>query len=373
MTQAYSGNKGLVSPERAHRYSGLDGLRGIGAACVIVLHVWLFQYADDGKPGKQTADLVIGELRLVLPMFFVLSGFLLVRPWLKAAAAGTAQPSVREYLRRRAGRILPGYWVALIGALVVVWGSNNRLMPPVDHLPLFLLFAQNYDIDSLGRLDPPMWTLGVEVAFYLVLPVIGWLLVRGRVGSRMQIAIFLLFVAGGIAFNTWAEMTDAPRTLTTSLLSQAPYFAIGMVTAVLCLKRMAPAWLALAGLALVIGDAAWHINTNTRFEHWITDIPAGVGFAMIIAASPKVLDLLPFRVLGKLSYGLYLWHFPVIIWMRLNGYWPDQGLLIDVAAVAVPTTLLATASWFLIERPSIAWSHRKPAERGQVRADPVKI
>lgn len=361
-----------MTPDRAQRFSGLDGLRGIGAACVILVHVWLFEYADAGKPDKQTLDLIIGELRLVLPMFFVLSGFLLVAPWLKAAAAGTDPPDLKLYLRRRAARILPAYWAALLGSLLLVWGADARMMPPADHLHLFVLFAQNYDGDSIGRLNPPMWTLGVEVAFYLMLPVIGWILVRGRTTPRVQLAIFALILAAGIGFNIWAEMTDAPRTLTTSLLSQAPYFAIGMAAAVLCLKRGAPEILAIAGLALVAGNAYWHSVTDTRFEHWITDVPAGIGFAMIIAATPRVLDLLPFRVLGKLSFGLYLWHFPVIVWMRLNGTWPDQGLVIDFVAVTVPTVVFATMSWYFIERPAIAWSHRKTRRRARVRPDAIK-
>jgi peptidoglycan/LPS O-acetylase OafA/YrhL len=350
----------------------LDGLRGTAAVCILVLHAWLFEYADAGKPDKQAVDLIIGELRLALPMFFVLSGFLLVRPWLKAAAAGTDPPSVRDYLRKRGARILPAYWAAVIGSVILVWGANSALMPPLGHLPLFFAFAQNYDVHSLGRLDPPMWTLGVEMAFYLVLPVIGWVVVRGRTGPKAQIAICLTLIAAGTAFNWWAHTAGAPRTLTTSLLSQAPYFAIGMATAVLCLNRSPPPWLPLAGIALVAADAVWHVNTYAEIEYSIRDIPAGVGFALIVASPPRLFDLLPFRVLGRLSYGLYLWHFPVIVWMRLNNMWPEQGLVIDALVVFVPTLALATLSWALIERPAIAWSHRKPGRRAAVRPEAVR-
>lgn len=358
------------------RYPGLDGLRGIGAVCVILLHVWLFEYADAEKPAKRTIDLAIGELRLVLPMFFVLSGFLLVRPWLKAAAAATSPPSTRTYLRRRAARILPGYWAALAGSVFLVWGADDGVMAPVDHLPLFLVFAQNFDIDTLYRVDPPMWTLAVEVSFYLTLPLLGWLFVRARSGPRLQLLVCMLLVIGGVAFNTWAERSAAWPTLTASLLSQLPYFAFGMAAAVLVLRRTVgprtKATLVIAGLALVIGDAVWHIHTDAAYEHWITDLPAGVGFAMIIAATPAVLNLLPFRVLGKLSYGLYLWHFPIIVWLRLNDLWPGGGLLVSFTLVLIPTTLIAALSWRWLERPAIAWSHREPRRRPPARPEPVE-
>lgn len=355
-----------VSPERAHRLSGLDGLRGAGAVCIVVMHVWLFEYADAGKPDKQSLDLIIGELRLVLPMFFVLSGYLLVRPWLKAAAGDADPPNVRDYLTKRGARILPGYWLAIIGSVVLIWGADGRLMPSADQLPLFVLFLQNYNIETVGHLNPPMWTLGVEMTFYLLLPIIGWVFVRGRTGALAQLAICMLILAAGIAFNTWAEVTGAPRTLTTSLLSQSPYFALGMAAAVLCRLRRPPGWLWVPGLALVAVDAYWHIKTNAGLEHSLRDIPAGVGFAMLVASPPKLMNMQPFRVLGKLSYGIYLWHFPVIIWLRLNDFWPEQGLVIDSCIVLVPTLLIAALTWHFVERPAIAWSHRAPRERDRL-------
>src|SRR5688500_7022151 len=99
-----------VSPEHTNRLSGLDGLRGTAALCIVVMHVWLFEYADAGKPDKSTVDLILGEWRLAVPLFFVLSGFLLIRPWLKAAAEKGDPPNVRAYLRKRGARILPAYW-----------------------------------------------------------------------------------------------------------------------------------------------------------------------------------------------------------------------------------------------------------------------
>lgn len=354
------------------RHSGLDGLRGIGALCVILVHVWLFEYADDGKPAKNGVDLVIGELRLALPMFFVLSAFLLVLPWLQAAAGEREAPDVLRYFKRRAGRILPGYWLALAGSVAVLWGSGNRLMPPLDHLPLFALFAQNQDPDSIGRLNPPMWTIGVEVSFYLVLPVIGWLILRSRASRRTQVAGCVALVLAAIAFNGWAYETGAPRTLTTSLLSQAPYFAIGIAAAAIARGKRVSGWWAICGFALVAGNATWHITADSTAEHWLTDVPAGIGFAMLVAAAPAGLDVGPVRFLGRISYGLYLWHFPVIAWLRLNDSWPGDGLPIAYAAVLLPTTAIACLSWYCVERPAVAWSHRKRPARRAVQPSAVK-
>src|SRR3954454_4417818 len=108
------------------RLDALDGLRGLAALGVLVLHVWMFSYGDNGKPPKGLLDLALGELRLGVQLFFVLSGFLLFRPFVAAALDGAGRvPSLTRYAIRRAARILPGYWLAL--------GASFLLLRHLEH------------------------------------------------------------------------------------------------------------------------------------------------------------------------------------------------------------------------------------------------
>ena len=113
------------------RTGALDGLRGLAAAGIVVLHTWMFHRGHLGHPDKTATDVVIGELRLGLVCFFVLSGYLLARPFVRAALDGTPMPRLGTYLGRRAARILPAYYLAGAGAWVLLTsiGHPNRPEP----------------------------------------------------------------------------------------------------------------------------------------------------------------------------------------------------------------------------------------------------
>jgi peptidoglycan/LPS O-acetylase OafA/YrhL len=97
------------------RLSGIEGLRAVAALAVLTFHVVLFSPAVGSLPLQlpHHGERVFSGLRFGLTLFFVLSGFLLYRPFVAAAMAKRPLPSIRDYLRRRALRILPAYWVIL--------------------------------------------------------------------------------------------------------------------------------------------------------------------------------------------------------------------------------------------------------------------
>src|SRR3954452_4146436 len=97
------------------RMHALDGLRGLAALGVVLLHVWIYTGAN--APDKSlTTDLWMGELRLCVLLFFVLSGFLLALPWVAAARGEREAPKLGRYIARRAARIVPAYWLVLARA-----------------------------------------------------------------------------------------------------------------------------------------------------------------------------------------------------------------------------------------------------------------
>ncbi len=161
------------TPERS---SAIDGARGLAALSVLLFHAWLYTRVDVSASARETTlDYALHEGRLGLVLFFVLSGFLLWRPFVAAARGRRPRPGTREYLVRRGARVLPAYYLALAGSLVLLWGASETpgvRLPPAELLPHFLVFAQNFNPATVMKLDPPMWTLAVEVSFYLLLPLL---------------------------------------------------------------------------------------------------------------------------------------------------------------------------------------------------------
>jgi peptidoglycan/LPS O-acetylase OafA/YrhL len=360
-----------VAPTPRNR--ALDGLRGLAALSVLAFHAWMYSRPVPTAGGRETvADTVLHELRIGLVLFFVLSGYLLYRPW----AAGRP-PTLERYALARTLRIVPAYLVALAGAVVLLWPIPHAAgvrLPPAEQLPLFLVFAQNLSEQTVMRLDPPMWTLAVEVSFYAVLPLLGAAALRLR-GGRALVPLALL--GAGVAYNAWlARMPVVTQPAVKSLPAMAPYFALGMLAAVALAHRQpgprARAALIAAGLALVLGDLVWQaaLAADGRSDLWpriLRDGPAAAGFAAIVAAAAaggagwegRVLGWRPLAGVGTVSYGLYLWHVPLLLWLRAHGLLPLDAL--GALLVVTPVALVAaTASWRLVERPWLRPGLRRP-------------
>jgi peptidoglycan/LPS O-acetylase OafA/YrhL len=358
-----------VTDVRKRRAAAIDGLRAIAAVSVVVYHAWLYTLPGVSASHRETlGDQVIHELRLGLVLFFVLSGFLLYQPWVRSALSGGPAPRLGAYLLRRAARILPAYYLAVAGSIILLWaikGSPGVRFPPTGDLWTFAVFAQNFSDTTVLKLDPPLWTLAVEVSYYLVLPGLGWLALRLRGAGRTgQLAVPTAMILFGVAYN---HAIDGQSALFPSKLlpAMAPYFAAGMIAAVLAEGRAIRrrlSWALLGGGALIVsGDAWWAADGATRGSHsiWLhvlRDLPAAAGFACIIAAAaratapPRALSARPLAWVGTVSYGVYLWHVPVILFLRAHGALPLNvpGALV----VALPITLgVAALSWYLVEAP----------------------
>jgi peptidoglycan/LPS O-acetylase OafA/YrhL len=362
-----------ASPRRT-RLDALDGLRGLAALGVLVLHVWMFSYGDNHKPPKGFLDFALGELRLGVQLFFVLSGFLIFRPYVAAVLEGARKgPSLTRYAIRRAARILPGYWLALGASFLLLKHLDHPMQVDPAELPVFLVFAQNHFLETIKHLDPPMWTLAIEVSFYATLPVFGLLalkLVGGR-GRPALLALTLLVIAGGALSTVLAYTHRWPETLSTSLLPHLVEFGAGMTVAVLlqgggALRRRSAGALAVAGVVLVVANSWWHATGagSQDVRSWVGDAPGVAGLALVLAvlvAGPwpaRLLSRGPAKWLGSISYGVYLIHFPVIVFLRMTERWPEDSLsreLLKVMAITIP---LATFSWLCVERPAIRWAQR---------------
>src|SRR3954470_6005979 len=200
------------------RSAGLDGVRGLAALSVFMFHVWL--YGAKGSSSELASE-VFNEFRIGLICFFVLSGYLLYGTFARAAQRQAGEVPMKRYLLRRAARILPAYYVSLIASLALLEAVSDApgvRLPDESGFTLFFFFAQNYSGDTIMKLNPVTWTLCLEVAFYVLLPVLGafaYYVARGR--RRPQVGLLVGLLLLGIGWNVVGYTLDWAQPATKAL------------------------------------------------------------------------------------------------------------------------------------------------------------
>jgi peptidoglycan/LPS O-acetylase OafA/YrhL len=371
-----------MTTDTKRRFAALDGLRGVAALTVFAIHVWIYQLPNTVELRRDSWEkTLLFEGRVAFVMFFVLSGYLLYRAFARAALGEGERVNVRSYLVRRAARILPAYYVAILGTLALLWAAGDvpgRRLVDAAQLPLFFVFGQNYTPDTLLKLNAATWTLAVEVAFYLMLPVIGWLAVRwcrGRPGRQAMVLGAL--AAAGLAWNAIDYGAGWGPVASHSPPSFLPYFACGMLVALLVewrrtraarpLGRAASAGLVVGAAALLVLNGWWHATFahDSVAMEVLADSGAALAFAAIIAAlvlgtgtGVRWMGSRPLAWMGEITYGFYLWHIPLLVCARGLGILPS-GILLGLAVLPVAIAFGA-GSWYWIERPFMSRAARLP-------------
>jgi peptidoglycan/LPS O-acetylase OafA/YrhL len=387
-----------VAPPPGHpRFPMLDGVRAMAALSVVVLHV-----SDrSGFSQHDVAGALTARLNVGVALFFVLSGFLLYRPFVAARVDGRPATTVARYLRRRALRILPGYWVALAVTAGLGWISFAL------GWWRYALFLQPYDIYSLFSGINPAWTLAIEVLFYISLPL--WVVVaRRRLAGRRRAAQLRaeLWAVGalavfGIAFRAAAGLIDNTSLWVISYPAHLAWFAGGMGLALLSLwleERPAPrplralvaspaaCWggallaylLAAYALGLPRGlgssptapqDIAGHVLylVVAVLVTLPAVAPAGAGGRRGISAAIRGLLGHPLTLwLGAISYGIFLYHDPFLDWLIDRGFLDAAPALPYVCLVIVVvggSILMGAASFYLVERPFLRLKDPRSRQR----------
>jgi peptidoglycan/LPS O-acetylase OafA/YrhL len=392
---------GAVPASQRARFDGFDGLRALAALSVLMLHVsWASGFTLRSSLGEYTARLDIG-----VSVFFLISGFLLYRPFAMTHLSGGAAPSWKRFWGRRALRILPAYWLALtvLAYLLHLVSMGAGFGGVISHYGLLQIYWPTQSFDGI----PQAWSLATEVSFYLFLPFYALALSRrGRPAKRqlhLEIAGIILLVAMSNAFRWWAlnipwivsrhgqyVAVCAPNCATdptlaslmvTWLPSYLDLFGLGMLLAVLsawCSARNhEPEWLSSRavpflswGLAAATYVVVAHLPIS-RSPLYLVSPPLNLlrqalygvfAFCLLLPAvfgrgqpSP-VRRFLSSRVMtgvGVVSYGIYLWHLNLAdALVRWLGYKPQAAPfpILAVTVIAL-STAVAAASYLVVERP----------------------
>jgi peptidoglycan/LPS O-acetylase OafA/YrhL len=373
------------TPALEHRgYPGLNALRALGALMVLTTHVGF----DTGRILSGWTGSALARMDFGVAIFFVLSGFLLGRPFLLNGALGRPT-SMRTYFWKRGLRILPLYWLVVVAALV--FQTGNGYVTPAMWARNFTL-TQLYHPDLLPQGLTQMWSLCTEVAFYVVLPFLAILLVsrRRRDGRRLSsvwiYSVLGVLMVGGVAWQARvATVPGADGHFAQWLPGYLPWFAVGLAlaTASVCeqlgrdaalgvrvCRRMAAdplgCWLAAAlvfGLACTPLAGPRTLLAQTSWEAGVKCVLYAVSSGLLVL--PLVFGHLqehPIRqlcnhpvpfFLGEISYGIFCIHLLV-----LNGVQQQDGLtlftghFLEVWCLTVAiTVLLATLSYYVVEKP----------------------
>ena len=360
---------GLEAVSGVDRVPSLTGVRALAATLVVATHA---AYTT-GKYTHGYVGLVYSRMEIGVPIFFALSGFLLFGPWVTAAKAGTADPSLRRYAWRRFRRIMPAYVVTVLAAYLIYHFRTAGPNPGhtwyglLRNLTLTQIYTDNYAFALLHQGLTQMWSLAVEVAFYAALPALAYLLLV-VVCRRAWRPALLLAGLGGLTLISPAWMvlvhtTDfLPDGSKLWLPGYLAWFTGGMMLSVLAAMGARCYGFVAVPLALVC-----FVIVSTPIAGEATTSPAGlaqalvkVGFyaaiAALIIAPPALGDAgwytrflasRPMVWLGEISYELFLVHLivleiamvEVLRWPVYTGSMPALFLVTMVLSIPVAWAL----------------------------------
>jgi peptidoglycan/LPS O-acetylase OafA/YrhL len=342
----------------------VEGMRACAAIGVVITHVAFETGHSSGFDGR-----LFGRFDLAVAVFFALSGFLLWRGHARAARGLGSRPATGRYLRSRVVRIMPAYVVAVVVILTLL-PDGNHVSSTVWLANLTL--TQVYVPLTLTAGLTQMWSLSVEVTFYLALPILAMLAarlpVRARVPAIAGLAVASLFW-GWIPFNAPAGVN--PLTWPPAFFS---WFAAGMLLAewvhspigwphrlarhrvpmaVVVVAAYLVAASPLAGPAGLVPSSAAQFSVKTAMGSLL----AAALVAPLVLDRPddshRILGSAPMVTLGRWSYGIFIWHlaaltmvFPVIGVFPFRGHMPSVLVLTLIFSIAI-----AAVSYALVESP----------------------
>ena len=381
---------------RAERFPLIDSLRAIAALSVLAAHAALFA-------GLWTSDSFLSpyviQLNAGVSVFYLISAFLLYRPFVRARFADEPAPSTGAYAWRRFLRIVPAYWVAL--TVIAVWLSLSSVVKPAWHAVVLYGFGQIYSTETVPLGIYQAGTLCVEVTFYAFLPLWAYMMRRrGFRGELAGLAALWLFSLGWklFAFGQVTPFASDSTPWLNPLPGVLDQFAVGMALAVVSVRglpagleravsRAWPWWVgaAAAYVAVSVGIGAPRLDAGGGVYLLRQELLTVFAAALLVPAAfawdrgggvRRLLAWRPLLYVGLVSYGVYLWHYALVResstriqdWLTGTlGFGPTARFLVLFAIGVALSVAVASLSYYAIERPLMALGRRvrRPPEREQ--------
>lgn len=373
----------------------LTGLRGVAACWVLLYHAW----ANAGPrlmeigSGSYSLDLTIAFSGgwAGVDIFFTLSAFLLTLPFAQWQLGLSARPALGTYWLRRILRVFPAYYLQLAVLLLLAGAFGIGAWPDARRVVGNLLLWFNFGSSGVAPLNGVTYTLPIEFSFYLVLPLLAlllrprwWMLLLLFAVVETQIYRHLMFdpaadtmhkvvvleqmpgrldqfVFGMLAAYAYARAAVAGR-LPARRVSDA-LFLVGMVGAALMLNLLhhgAEAYWQGSPLLFL-----WHGATGAAVALMLFAAAAGSGIAR------RLLDNRPLRRLGLISFGVYLWHPPILDGLTAIGVFdaiPGYRLPWSLPLLLLLSVVAAELSYRLVERPLLRLGHRRRVDAAPTAA-----
>jgi peptidoglycan/LPS O-acetylase OafA/YrhL len=400
----------VAPPPGELRFPLVDAVRALAALMVFTIHAVFFAKATDTTLGE-----IAGRFDVSLTMFMVISGFLMYRPFASARIEDRRLPNVRDYTRRRALRIVPAFWVALL--VLSIYPGLAQM--DTGHWWVFPAFLQNYSLGWVHGGIPVAWSLCVEVAFYVSLPLVAFGARRlwGRTREQRVRSEFLLLGALVLISIGWrvmlvlvdygpagegtpnviqaAPFVIVPGTLETTVIGMYDWMAFGMAIAVASvalqgrarqpgivrsIERWPGLWLLAAAGLFAFATQVWPApplpeawtNKERFMMHEIYAICAAMVLLPAVFGGERrgpvrgVMRNRALARLGVISYAFYLYHLTIML--EVLQHIPDgmrDHAVLWIYLTALPiTTAVAALSYYLVERPLLRLKFRGRQARG---------